>query len=255
MKNFSYLFFIALILMAGCKDFDNDFLIRKNLDPKTYLEDYYNNLDNSNNKIENSHNKFHSSGCSDSIVFIEGGVKTNFNIRNFLITKDDISKEKLATWLKEHEISFSDSYDEIECIHEIKHEAALEYVSDLETKDKMTLGEIKKLIAKQGGDYAKDNYNNYLDFDFSLFNNISFELSSVYKNKGDFYSIPLFRSIETKFGLTDSSIFEFHKAGLYGTTNRVIFSVKGSDGVIRYFDFSQIPPNITKVTHRLFSPL
>ena len=238
----------ASIFLVSCKDnSDEAYLKDESLNPNQYLKEYYDRIELDNR------------GCSDVIIYKNLNVETPFKVKDFLKTDpNDIEKVKLALWLKQNgdEIVFDKSYNAIECVHRITDSAAYDYVRTRKVLDKMTLLEIKNEIKEKGGDYLTDNYKNYMDFKFSfLGNNISFDLKKTYKPTGDYFSIPLFRSIEKIHGLSDDSQFEFIKASLYGVDNRIVFSVVDSKMNKHFYDFSQIPPEINEVLYYSFSPL
>lgn len=220
-----------------------NYLESKEFNPDTYLQDYYEAIETAGI-------------CSDVIVLNNpDGTTQNFSVNQFLMANSDVTKEKLAAWLKLNDsmISFENAYDIIECAHMNDDERAYEYMNLIAPTDSMTLGSIKTRIANLGGLYT-DNYQHYLDFDFDTSGKITFSLITNYDPNAGCFSIPLFKSIEKNQGLSNNSIIEFRKVDLYGP-NRIVFSVLDNNGKPIFYDFSQIPPGTTVILRHLFSPL
>jgi hypothetical protein len=190
--------------------------------------------------------------------------KFYIDIQSILKKKSDYKKAHLAWWLNRYGkyICYEETYDIIECAHRIKDSAALEYVDLCKILDIKTLKQIKDELdnqTKQTNYFIRDDYNkyeNYMDFSFNTSDEISFVLKSKYQETGDYFSIPLLRSIAKKYNLNNGSAFEFMKADYYGVKDRIVFAVTDSKNVRHFYDFSQIPPNAgSRILLRSFSPL
>lgn len=191
-----------------------------------------------------------------------GAPKFYIDVTKILDQKQDFDKSFLASWLKKYGkyICFEETNEIILCAHEITDKAHYEYVNLCKVLDSMTVGQIKQELDSQSNQadfLLKDCYQQYMNFKFSNPDKkISFLLEPKYQNKGDYFSIPLFRSIVEKYNLNNGSSFEFLEADYYGVKDRIVFAITDSNNKKHFYDFSQIPPlGGTSVLYKSFSPL
>jgi len=163
-------------------------------------------------------------GTSDGIVAIDAS---------------KIREVDYASWLRENGdfIFYEGTYPYIECAHHIQDStltSVTPYIS-------MSLSQIKAQIINGGGNFTTTNYNKYTAITISSSNVLNFSMRDTFLFDQSCFSVPLFRSIVDKYGLKNSSTFQFATATV-NSKKIVFFRVKDSKGLYNYYDFSQIPP-------------
>lgn len=155
------------------------------------------------------------------------------------IDASKIREVDYATWLRENGdfIFYEATYPYIECTHKIQ-DSTLTAISPYIT---MTLSQIKSQISTGGGNFTTTNYNKYTAITISTSNVLNFTMRDLFMYDKNCFSVPLFRSIVDKYGLKNSSAFQFSTAMVSGH-KIVFFRIKDSKGLYHYYDFSQVPP-------------
>ena len=155
------------------------------------------------------------------------------------IDASKIREDEYAAWLKANGnfIFFEETYPYIECAHNVSEVN----ISNSSGYSSLTLAQIKSQISAKGGNFYTDNYNKYTSISINSSNIVVINLVSTFVFDKNCFSMPLFRSIVSKFNLNDNSVFQF-KTATVNKKKTIVFRVQNDSGIYNYYDFSQIPP-------------
>jgi hypothetical protein len=183
----------------------------------------------------------------------------------YLNDKKDYRKEELAGFLHDYgkNICYSITDDEIECVHHVEDQAAIEVLDDINPKDDIDFSIVNaKLVAEGVPDFRIGYYNKYVEMSLNAFNNIDVDILNTYDPEKHCFSLPFLRIILDKYGkdtdtdgIKDELNISFVKASVYGY-KKLYISVLDAAGNRQYYNFSQIPnKNPTHHYYYGFSPL
>lgn len=173
----------------------------------------------------------------------------NYYIYTIFIDENDPALAKKPSWLKVNSdyIDFNLSKDNIEKAHLIFDTDVTKEIDNIIAGTK-SVKEVKMghELIKMGCLFDSHDYRKYMNFKFNTNQNIEVVILDDYENNNfHCYSFPFFKSlmVNNNESNPENCKFTFLKI-LIENKEAIAFKVEFSNGVVKYYDYSQNPPFI-----------
>lgn len=156
-----------------------------------------------------------------------------------------ISTSEFASWLYDNQnyLSYSSSYEYIECAHLITDPNTISIVNRSPEVCQLSFTTIISKIEAAGGDFNNPSYLKYAKM-VCQDNKVSVSMITQFDSQANCYSIPFLHSVLNRNPTLSLSSLVTFKTCMFPTESyeKVILSVNLGTNIIKSYDFSQTPP-------------
>lgn len=174
------------------------------------------------------------------------GYFANSPVGNLIdIDPSKIDSKDFDQWLVDNQnyISYDDSYEYIECVHNVTKFEDLKQLENAEELCRMTFSDVITKMENATIDFTTPSYEKYASLSIQGAKLVVTPVTAFDKDN-NCYSVPFFKSIlYNNVAIDTTSILVFKKPTSAGNLNhKLCICVEVSGTIIRSYDFSQTPP-------------